>query len=158
MKIEDFIEERGKNHEGRMSVVFFSLFVITNRIETTYNGAMDELSLKQLMLLILVSISPGENFTRLGQVMGSSRQNIKTLAEALEKKSFVRIEKDEEDRRAYGVYPSQKAKDHFDQTDQNYSQQILALFSSFSEEEVQLLFNLVPKFFQGIERMEADKG
>lgn len=70
---------------ARSPFCFSLFFVMTNRIETIYNGGMEELTLKQLMLLILVSISEGETFTRYGKIMGSSRQNIKTLAKALEK-------------------------------------------------------------------------
>ncbi|MGB4613444.1 MAG: hypothetical protein WBH68_03920, partial [Erysipelotrichaceae bacterium] len=60
MKLEEYISEKGETTDGKKSVVFFSLFVITNLIETIYNAGIKDLTLKQLMLLILVSISEGE--------------------------------------------------------------------------------------------------
>lgn len=154
MKLEDYIGQKGETTEGKMSILFYSLFVLTNRIETIYNAGIKELTLKQLMLLILVSISEGETFTKYGEIMGSSRQNIKTLAAALEKKSYVTIRQDERDRRAFGIYLTAKTSKHFKDTDAYYTQQILNLFSEFTAEEIEQVFGLLPKFFTGVQRME----
>lgn len=154
MKIEDYIEQKVKTTEGKKSVLFFALFVITNRIETIYNAGREELTLKQLMLLILVSISEGGTFTGYGRMMGSSRQNIKTLAKALEKKSYVSIRQDENDRRACGIYLTAKTAKHFKDTDDYYTKQILHLFSEFTTDEIDLMFAFMPKLFAGIQSME----
>lgn len=154
MKLDDYIKQKGETTEGKMSVLFFSLFVITNRIETIYNAGMEELTLKQLMLLILVSISEGETFTRYGQIMGSSRQNIKTLANALEKKSYVSIRQDKNDRRACGIFLTDKTAKHFKDTDDTYTNQILRLFSEFTEDEINLFSTFIPKLMEGIQRMD----
>jgi len=155
MKIEEYIEQKGKTTDGKKSVLFFSLFVMTNRIETIYNAGMEGLTLKQLMLLILVSISEGETFTTYGKIMGSSRQNIKTLAESLEKKSYVSIKKNENDRRACGIFLTSKTIKHFKDTDEYYTKQILSLFSEFTDEEIGLMFTFITKFLTGIQRMEC---
>ena len=155
MTIEDYVKQKGEMPEGKKSVLFFSLFVITNRIETIYNAGMDELTLKQLMLLILVSISEGETFTKYGQIMGSSRQNIKTLARALEKKDYVSIKQDEHDRRAYGIFLAPKTAKHFKDTDDYYTKQIRSLFSEFTADEIDLMFSFMPKLFAGIQKMEG---
>lgn len=155
MRLEDYIEQRAETTEGKMAVLFFALFVISNRIETIYNAGMEELTLKQLMLLILVSISEGETFTRYGDMMGSSRQNIKMLALALEKKSYVSIRQDKNDRRACGVFLTEKAAEHFKRSDEYYSEQIRDLFSDFTAEEIDSLYGCMPKFFTGMKRMDG---
>lgn len=154
MKIEEYIKQKGSTTEGKKSVVFFAAFVVTNLIETIYNAGMEGLTLKQLMLMILVSISEGETLTRYGAVLGSSRQNIKNLAKELEKKSFVSIRRNENDRRACGLYLTGKAKKHFKDTDDYYTDQIRNLFSEFTEEEIELMFEFAPKFLTGVQRME----
>lgn len=156
MKINDYIKQKGKTADGKKSVLFFSFFVVSNRIETIYNAGMEGLTLKQLMLLILVSISEGETFTRYGEIMGSSRQNIKTLAKALEKKSFVSIKRNENDRRAYGVFLTPKTAKHFKDTDDYYTGQMLNLFSEFTEDEINLFYTFIPKLFAGIQKMEGN--
>lgn len=154
MKIEDYIKQKGETTDGKKSVLFYSLFVMTNRIETIYNAGINDLTLKQLMLLILVAISEGETFTRYGKIMGSSRQNIKTLAQALEKKSYVSIKENEDDRRACGIFLTAKATKHFKDTDDYYTDQIYNLFSEFSAEEIDLMFTFIPKLLTGIQRMD----
>ncbi|MDI9518132.1 MAG: hypothetical protein QM266_02275 [Bacillota bacterium] len=154
MKLEEYISEKGETTDGKKSVVFFSLFVITNLIETIYNAGIKDLTLKQLMLLILVSISEGETFTRYGEIMGSSRQNIKTLAKALEKKSYVSIKQNKIDKRAYGIFLTKKTSKHFKDTDDYYTKQIQSLFSKFTDEEIDLIYSFIPKIFEGIQTME----
>ncbi len=154
MKLEDYISQKGETTDGKKSVVFFSLLVMANLIETVYNSGKEELTLKQLMLLILVAVSEGETFTEYGKMMGSSRQNIKTLASALEKKSYVAIRQDEDDRRAFGIFLADKAARHFKDTDDYYTRQILHLFSEFTADEIDLMFSFIPKLLTGIERME----
>jgi len=154
MKLENYISQKGETTDGKKSVVFFSLLVMANLIETVYNSGKEELTLKQLMLLILVAVSEGETFTEYGKMMGSSRQNIKTLASALEKKSYVAIRQDEDDRRACGIFLTDKAARHFKDTDDYYTRQILCLFSEFTADEIDLMFSFIPKLLTGIERME----
>ncbi|NLZ56219.1 MAG: MarR family transcriptional regulator [Clostridiaceae bacterium] len=156
MKIEEYVRQRGETTDGKKSALFFALFVATNRIETVYNSGMDELTLKQLMLLILVAVSEGETLTRYGEVMGSSRQNIKSLADALEKKSYVTIRQNENDRRAYGLFLTDKARKHFKDTDDYYTKQILALFSEFTTEEIDVMFAFMPKLLAGIQKMHGN--
>lgn len=156
MNINDYINQRGKATEGKKSILFFSFFVITNRIETIYNAGIKDLTLKQLMLLILVTISEGETFTEYGKIMGSSRQNIKTLAKALEKKSYITIKQDEIDRRAYGLFLTPKAAKHFKDTDNYYTAQMSNLFSEFTQEEINLFYSFMPKIFAGVQKMEEN--
>lgn len=154
MELEKFVQEKNQTIEGKMSVIFYSLFVITNRIETSYNNNIDNITLKQLMLLILVSISEGETFTRYGELMGSSRQNIKNLATSLEDKGYISIRENSQDRRASGLYLKAKAAEHFVNLDPYYSDQIRCLFSDFSDEEIDNAYVLLTKFFSGLEAME----
>ncbi|HHT25155.1 MAG TPA: hypothetical protein GXZ76_06535 [Clostridiaceae bacterium] len=156
MKIEDYIQQKGETTDGKKSVLFYSLFVMTNRIETIYNAGMEDLTLKQLMLLILVAISEGKTFTRYGQIMGSSRQNIKTLAIALEKKSYVSIRQDENDRRAFGIFLTAKTAKHFKDTDRYYTKQIINLFSEFTADEIDLMITFMSKLLAGIQKMEEN--
>jgi DNA-binding MarR family transcriptional regulator len=86
--------------------------------------------------------------------MGSSRQNIKTLANALEKKSYVSIRQDKNDRRACGIFLTDKTAKHFKDTDDTYTKQILRLFSEFTEDEINLFSTFIPKLMAGIQKMD----
>lgn len=154
MELEKFIEEKSQTKEGKMAVIFYSLFIITNRIETSYNNNMEDITLKQLMLLILVSISEGKSFTEYGELMGSSRQNIKSLAVSLEKKGYISIKQNAQDLRASGLYPENKAPEHFIDWDPFYGDQLKHLFSDFSDKDINQTYTLINKLFSGLEKME----
>ncbi|AXY26309.1 MarR family transcriptional regulator [Suicoccus acidiformans] len=152
--LDQFIKSRSHSRIGQSSIIFFSLFNISNRIATDIDNSLSDLTLKQLLLLIAVEIIQGGSYTELGNIMGSSRQNIKNLAIALEKKGYVSIIPDPNDSRAFKVISTERTKDHFEEMDLLYSKKLVELFSAFSDDEVAQLFALFDKFFQGVEVME----
>lgn len=154
MKLQDLMDERSHTREGQTTVVFYSLFILTNRIQTEFDNMGDELTLKQLMLLILIAILGAGSYTQLGELMGTSRQNAKKLASALERKGYVTIETDPADRRAVIVRPTAKIQDHFDQRDPVYESSLAVLFQDFTDDEIGQLFKLVPKLLSGTDKMK----
>lgn len=152
--LDDFIQERSKTRQGQASILFFSLFVLSNRIATDVDKSLENLTLKQMLLLILIEIIGGGSYTELGQIMGSSRQNIKKLAVALEKKGFVQMTVDPKNAKASLVKSTGKSQEHFQELDNFYDCKLTQLFSAFTDEEVAYLFNLLAKAFQGLEEME----
>lgn len=153
MKLQDLMEELSHTREGQTTVIFYLLFILTNRIQTEFDNMGDELTLKQLMLLILIGILGTSSYTQLGDLMGTSRQNAKNLATALERKGYVTIEKDPQDGRAVIVQPTSKIQLHFNQRDPVYEASLGELFRDFTDAEVSQLFKLIPKLLSGAERM-----
>ena len=84
--------------------------------------------------------------------MGCSRQNIKKLALALEKKGFVRL--------LLGVNNSvcveltDKVNVYVQEIGGRHLQALSLLFADFSEEEIEQLFQLYAKLYAGVERVE----
>lgn len=152
--LDDFLKSRSTSRQGQTSVIFFSLFVIANRIETDFGNTLSDFSLKQLMVLILLEINGPMSYTDLGKMMGSSRQNIKNLCAGLKKKSYVSIGVDDLDKRAAKVQTSQKTKDHFNHANDLYDLKIEELFSELTDKDVENLFEYSEKLFLGLEKME----
>ena len=79
--------------ENQRKAIFSSLFIAANKLQTLFDNHIPQVSLKQFMLLSIVRQSKKPlTFTRLGNILGCSRQNIKKLAEILEKKGFISIQ------------------------------------------------------------------
>ena len=92
------------------------------------------------MLLTIVRQSKEQlTFTQLGEILGCSRQNIKKLAEILEKKGFIMIRQSPNDPRAMCIFPKEEL---------NY------LFEVYTDKEVETLFVLLSKLYAGIENLE----
>ena len=92
MKLDMIFKEYECDTEHRMQAIFSSVFVLQNRMQTAGEKLQTQISMKQWLLLAMAACCPEpRTLTDVGKLMGCSRQNIKKLALALEKKSFVRL-------------------------------------------------------------------
>ena len=92
MKMNDIFEKYDCDTEHRIQAIFSSIFVLQNRMQTAGEKLQTEISMKQWLLLAMTECCPEpRTLTNVGNLMGCSRQNIKKLALALEKKGFVRL-------------------------------------------------------------------
>jgi len=92
MKMDKLFEEYDCDTEHRVQAIFSSIFILQNRMQTAGEKLQTEISLKQLLLLVMTTCCPEpRTWTNIRNLMGCSRQNIKKLALTIEKKGFVRL-------------------------------------------------------------------
>lgn len=141
--------------ESQRKAIFSSLFIAANKLQTLFDNHIPQISLKQFMLLSIVRQS-GEplTFTQLGNILGCSRQNIKKLAEILEKKGFVTIQQSPHDTRAMCICPTEKVNDYFANDFSEYQEELKYLFEVYSDKEIETLFILLSKLYEGIDHLE----
>lgn len=159
MDINDLIIKFSSSAESRRKAVFSTLFIAGNKLQTLFDNHIPEVSLKQFMLLSLVRQS-GEQltFTQLGNLLGCSRQNIKKLADALMKKGFITIQKSPHDTRAMCICPTEKVDDFYANDFSKYQKELDYLFEVYTEKEIETLFILLSKLYDGIENLEKRAG
>ena len=82
MQIADLIEKFRHTRDGQGRAIFSTIFIAGNRLQTSFDRADGQVTLKQFMLLTMLRQS-GEDmtFTQLGELLGCSRQNIKKLGD-----------------------------------------------------------------------------
>lgn len=153
MKVNDFFETFGCDTQHRVQAIFSSIFVLQNRMQTAGEKLQTEISMKQWLLLVMTECCPEpRTLTNIGNLMGCSRQNIKKLALALEKKGFVRL--------LLGVNNSvcveltDKVNAYAQEIVGRNLQALSLLFADFSEDEIKQLFQLYTKLYAGVERVE----
>lgn len=141
--------------ENQRKAIFSSLFIAANKLQTLFDNHIPQVSLKQFMLLSIVRQSKEPlTFTQLGNILGCSRQNIKKLAEILEKKGFISIRQSPFDTRAMCICPTEKVDDFFENDFSEYQEELKYLFEVYTEQEVETLFILMSKLYAGIENLE----
>lgn len=141
--------------ENQRKAIFSSLFIATNKLQTLFDNHIPQISLKQFMLLSIVRQSKEPlTFTQLGNILGCSRQNIKKLAEILEKKGFISIQQSPFDTRAMCICPTEKVEDFFENDFSEYQEELKYLFEVYTDQEVETLFILMSKLYTGIENLE----
>lgn len=152
--LKDLVARFSGTTENQRKAIFSSLFIVGNKLQTIFDNHIPQISLKQFMLLSIVRQS-GEplTFTQLGNILGCSRQNIKKLAEILEKKGFVIIQKSPYDTRAMCICPTDKVNDFFEDDFLEYQEELKYLFEVYTDKEIETLFILLSKMYAGIENL-----
>ena len=84
--------------------------------------------------------------------MGCSRQNVKKLALALEKKGFVHLQLSSNN--SVLVELTEDVQRYAEEIGERKMKALSLLFSDFSEEEIGQLFFLYSKLYTGLERVE----
>lgn len=97
--------------------IFGCLFTLVTKLEAIgNNGYLGELTTKQwyLMAHLVTFFKTPPTLTALSQGMGTSHQNTKAIALKLQNKGFVRLEKDEKDKRTLRVIPVKEKVEAYD--------------------------------------------
>ena len=138
----------------RMQAIFSSIFVLQNRMQTAGEKLQTEISMKQWLLLAMAECCPEpRTLTNIGNMMGCSRQNVKKLALALEKKGFVHLLLS--GKNSVLVERTKEAQRYAKEIGERQIKALRLLFSDFSEEEIGQLFFLYSKLYTGLERVES---
>lgn len=153
MKMNEIFEEYNCDTEHRVQAIFSSIFVLQNRMQTAGEKLQTEISMKQWILLAMTECCPEpRTLTNVGNLMGCSRQNVKKLALALEKKGFVRLLLSSNN--AILIELTEEVKRYAGEIGKRHMRALSLLFADFSEEEIEQLFSLYKKLYAGLERME----
>lgn len=155
MNLDDLIAAYSDTTERQSRAIFSTLFIAGNKLQTLFDSRIPELSLKQFMLLSVARRSEEPlTFTQLGSLLGCSRQNVKKLAEILQKKGFLTIQQSPHDARALCIRPTERADDFFRHDFAACRAELKYLFAVYTEQEIQTLFLLLSKLYAGIENLE----
>lgn len=155
MDIERLIEKFSSTTENQRKAIFSTLFITENKLQTLFDNHIPEISLKQFMLLSIIRQSEEAlTFTQLGGLLGCSRQNIKKIADILEKKGFIAIRQSTHDSRAMSICLEEKADNYFENDFCVHQKELGYLFEVYTDEEIEVLFTLLSKLYAGIENLE----
>ena len=137
----------------RMQAIFSSIFVLQNRMQTAGEKLQTKISMKQWLLLAMTACCPEpRTLTNIGNLMGCSRQNVKKLALALEKKGFVHLQLSSNN--SVLVELTEDVQRYAEEIGERQMKALSLLFADFSEEEIGQLFFLYSKLYTGLERVE----
>ena len=143
------------NKDSMERFIFASIFVHQNKIQTACDKLDSEITMKQWLLLAVVStFEEPMSLSKIGEIMGCSRQNVKKLATTLEKKGFIQLIQSKSDSRSTCILLDEKMNEYISRVGDMQENVLKILFEDFSEEEIKQYFNLVSKLYTGIEKVE----
>lgn len=116
----------------------------------------DGLTTQQAALLNVADALSGPSLTRAAEVLGTTRQNAKQLARALERKGFLVVERDADDARVRRLVVTEKHRELWQGRSADDQRMVVEWFSALSDVEVETLFDLLYRLGGGL-RASAER-
>ena len=148
MNIESLTEAYKTGRDNQQRAIFASLFILGNRLQTSFDKVDPFVTVKQVPEKVL-------DLTSCGELLGCSRQNVKKLASALEKKGLITISRNQKDKRRSDLSMTMEGERYFQSVAKLHSKALGAIFEGYSDDELASFFTLLMKMYAGVERLEA---
>lgn len=140
MNIKDVINNEKVDFTG-IELSYFLLGLLSafdNRFQAMADKIMKEISWKQFFTIICINLCKEHpTINELSEILGSSHQNVKQILLKLEKKGFVNIYTDAEDKRKQRIQLTDYCKEFCDKNDEMTHQVMFQMFEGVSKEQLQ---------------------
>jgi DNA-binding MarR family transcriptional regulator len=138
--------------------VFGALFVTANLMETLLDRAFVSYGITSKQWLLLITIQSlfqeAPTVSQVATAMGTSHQNVKQVALNLEKRGFLRLEKDKQDARAVRLCVTDACRAFAEETQQAGELFMKEVFSGVSNEDARGARNTMHALWQNALRIK----
>ena len=127
--------------------VFGAILHLANKLQMWGDSIIEDMTIKQWFLLILISKMNVQNPTvkEIADFSGSSRQNTKKILEQLENKKYVQITGSKTDERALNVKLSEKTWKYFTANEKKAADSVNKLFTNITNKELSFTYKTLEK-------------
>lgn len=119
--------------------LFAYFFLIAQRMQYVTDQVFQRDGLTTKQWLVSLAIEQGFEYSpslsEVADMLSSSHQNIRQIANQLEKKGFLEYFKDSNDRRVLRLKTTEKSKEYYESKSHEHLGYVLKIFEGFSEEE-----------------------
>lgn len=160
-KGKEFLIEFAKNKEysalwlKRLS--FTNLLICANMMQTMFSKTQEGITSKQWLLLTITSNIPEPpTLSEIGELMGCSRQNVKQIAQILNKNGYLNFTKISGDKNTLRIVPTEKWFVYNKENEEFTSGILEEIFEGLSEEELKIYFQSFIKIIGNIEKINDE--
>ncbi len=160
MNIKEVIQHENIDFSGIPSSYFLLglLSAFDNRFQAMADRNMEEISWKQFFAIICTNMcKESPTIKELAEIMGSSHQNVKQILLKLEKKGFVTIATDENDRRKQRVILTRYCMEFCQKNDAMSSRIMELMFQGLSEEQLQTTIQTIIQIEDNLKALEGER-
>jgi len=137
----------------KQAFIYAAIHLLSNRLQTLGDKLDPTISSKQWLLLVAIA-QFGEKPPNLGDIangFGVSRQNIKKMADILERRGFLRMEKDKNDLRSIQLFLTGQCKTYFQSREQRDNEYIESIFRGIDDKTLTALCNGMGKLIENLD-------
>lgn len=141
---------------GTPYYLFGSLFLLSNKLQALGDSFLQEITLKQWFLLMMIHNLNKEqpSVTEVAAHISSTRQNVRKMLEVLAIKGYVTLAVNPQDKRNLSVALTQKTYDFFTAFEAKGDAFLQHLFSGIDPLLLENTRKVFDSLFENIERME----
>lgn len=117
---------------------FAGVLLLANRMQTSYDATLGEVTLKQWLALAVIAKlpQPVPSTAEVARVLGTTHQNVRKLLAALADKGLLRLEPSPVDARARQVSLTPAAHAYFERADASGNRLLDELFAGINPSEL----------------------
>jgi DNA-binding MarR family transcriptional regulator len=134
--------------------VFTKIFLLSLKLENIGNTTLkkDQLTIKQFLLIASIeSFDEPPSIKEVANMVSTSHQNVKEIADRLEKIGFIRIVRDKKDKRILRLETTKKNAQYWAYRLDEHEDLIFAMFNPFTDKEIHTFKVLINKFLTHLE-------
>lgn len=146
MKIKEVISSDKVDFSG-IDLSYFLIGLLSafeNRFQAMADRDMKVISWKQFFAIICINMcKESPTVKELAEIMGSSHQNVKQILLKLEKKGFVAITADENDKRKQRIVLTDFCREFCEKNDEMATDILGKMFTGISEQQLQVTIQTI---------------
>jgi DNA-binding MarR family transcriptional regulator len=107
----------------------------------------DNITMKQWLMLIVIgnAFRTPPSIQEAADVMSTTHQNVKQIAAGLERRGFMTLERDPDNKRIIRLKVTDRCRALFQKREENDKKTIYSMFENLTDEEMKALFNIIAK-------------
>ena len=155
MNIREVMQHENIDFSGIESSYFLLglLSAFDNRFQAVADKLIGEISWKQFFAIICINLcKESPTIKELAGIMGSSHQNVKQILLKLEKKGFVNISIDQNDKRKQRVELTKKCVDFCNANDEKSNQAVRAIYDVITYENLLITIQTIMQLEDNLQK------
>ena len=160
MNIKEVINSGKVDFTGIESSYFLLglLSAFENRFQAVADRTMKEISWKQFFAIICISMCKDRPTVKeLAEILGSSHQNVKQILLKLEKKGFISISADENDKRKQRIQLTEYCIEFYAKNEEMTSAVMEKMFMGISEKQLQATIQTIIQIEDNLKEMKENE-
>ena len=158
MNIQEVIRREKIDFEG-VELSYFLLGLLSafeNRFQAVADNAMQEISWKQFFAVICINLCKEKPTVKeLAEIMGSSHQNVKQILLKLQKKGFVHITVDENDKRKQRIELTDYCREFCVKNEDMTNLAIGKMFEGVLQEQLQVTIQTIIQIEDNLKKIKT---
>ena len=136
---------------------FAKIFLLNNKLQYIIDKELQKDLLTTKQFLLIAAIEKGfdnpPSVKEVAYALGTSHQNIKQIANQLQRKGFIAMEKYPDDRRVTRLKVTEKNRRYWDSKAGEHEEVVFGLFSFLNEEGISIFHSTINKMLSSLDEI-----